>query len=186
MRMRVQHTMGLALTALALSACSGGGSVDADADGDGTVSSEEMREAVAEAGSDMRPQAGKYATTMEIIEIDMPGAPDAIKNMMGSAMNQTTEYCLTPEMAEKGWEDSLKEGQNGECDVNTFTLDGGEVDMQMTCAVEGGAGEMKVAMSGEVTSTTSDLTMSMDGTVPEMGDVTMKMGFKQERIGECD
>ncbi len=185
--MRLKGTLGagLALTALALAGC-GGGAVDADADGDGSISSEEMREAVAEAGGDMKPEPGKYSTTMEMIEIDMPGAPDAVKNMMGSMMNQTTEYCLTPEMAEKGWEESIKDGQNGECDVTTFTLDDGEVDMKMACEVEGGAGAMAIEMSGDVTSTTSDLTMSMNGSVPQMGEVSMKMGFKQKRIGDCD
>jgi len=174
-----------ALAAFALSAC-GGGATDADADGDGTVTAAEMKEAVAASGGDLKPEPGKYSTKMQITKIDMPGAPQQVKDMMGAAMSQSAEYCLTPEMAEKGWEDSLKEGQNGECDVNTFTLDNGAVDMKMTCAVEGGAGEMTVAMNGDVTSTTSDLSMSMSGTVPELGDMTMVMDFEQERIGDCD
>ena len=56
-------------SALALAACSGG-SVDADADGDGTVTGDEMREAVAASGSDLKPEPGKYELTMELVKIE--------------------------------------------------------------------------------------------------------------------
>ena len=181
----MRHTLTLALATLALTAC-GGAAVDADADGDGTITTDEMKEAVAASGGDLKPEPGKYATKMNLSKIDMPGAPQEMKDIMGSAMNQSMEYCLTPEMAEKGWEDSIKEGQNGECEVNTFTLDNGKVDMKMTCAAQDGGDAMSVAMNGDVTSTTSDLTMTMNGTIPQLGEVTMVMDFEQERIGECD
>lgn len=174
-----------ALAAFALTAC-GSSSVDADADGDGNVTADEMKEAAAAVGGDLKPEPGKYATKMELTEVDMPGAPQQFKDIMAASMSQTMEYCLTPEMAEKGWEESIKEGQNGECDVNSFTMGGGKVDMTMTCAVEEGGGAMKLALTGDVTSTSSDMTMTMDGTIPELGPVKMTMDFEQERIGNCD
>ncbi|MEM7688896.1 MAG: DUF3617 domain-containing protein [Pseudomonadota bacterium] len=176
-----------ALAAFALTAC-GGGVVDADADGDGNITSEEMAEAVAASGDEIRPEPGKYSTTMDILEIDMPGAPEGMKDMMKSAMGQSIEYCVTPEMAEKGYADSIKEGQNGDCTVSTFTLDGGDLDMAMTCKTgEGGAGsEMNMALNGAVTPTSSDMTMTMDGEVPELGAMSMKVAYKQNRIGDCD
>lgn len=173
-----------ALAALVLSAC-GSSSVDADADGDGTVTTAEMNSAAAKAGTQFKPQPGQYSTTTQMIEIDMPGAPEAMKDMMGSAMSRTSEYCLTSEMAERGFQDAIKQGQSDDCKITTFTMDGGDVDMAMTCAVDGGLGEMNVAMNGEVTPTTSDMTMAMKGRVPELGEVAMKMAYRQKRIGDC-
>ena len=87
-------------------------------------------------------------------------------------------------MADRGFEDSIKQGQNETCKVDTFTIEGPDVDMAMTCA-EGG-GTMTVAMKGTVTSTSSQLTMTMDGSVPELGSVLMQMDVQQERIGACE
>lgn len=174
-----------AAMAFTLTAC-GGGAVEADADGDGNVTADEMREAVAASGDDIRPEPGLYSTTMDVLEIDMPGAPAAMKDMMSAAMGTSIEYCVTPEMAEKGFEDSIKESQNGDCNVSSFTLDGGNIDMAMSCKTGEGGGTMDMTMNGVVTPTTSDMTMTMNGSVAEMGDVAMKVAYKQKRIGECE
>ena len=172
--------------AIALTAC-GGGAVDADADGDGNVTAAEINEAVAASGDKVRPEPGLYETTMEVVEVDMPGAPQAMKDMMSSAMGTTVELCVTPEMAERGFEDSLKDGQNGDCTVNSYTLDGGDLDMAMTCkTAENGPGQMDMSLTGTVTPTTSDMTMSMNGSVPELGDLSIKAAYKQKRIGDCE
>ena len=181
----MRYRMLAGLCALALAACSGG-AVDADADGDGTVTGDEMREAVSQAGSDLKPEPGKYELTMELVKIEAPGAPPQVAQMMGGMMNRTEEFCLTPEMAEQGFAESFKENQNESCKVDTFTLDGGAMDMKMSCSGEDGNGAMSIAMKGDVTPTTSDMTMQMDGTIPQMGDLQMILSYKQRRIGECD
>ena len=171
--------------ALTLAAC-GGGSVDADADGDGTVTSAEMSEAVAEAGSELKPEPGKYELTMELLKVEAPGAPEQMAQMMGSMMNRTDEFCLTPEMAEQGFAENFKENQNEGCKVDAFTLEGGNMDMKMSCSDEEGMGDMQIAMQGEVSPTASDMTMEMDGNIPQLGRIQMAMSYKQRRIGDCD
>ena len=89
------------LAVLALSACGGEASVDADVDGDGTVTSEEMREAVSEAGGALKPEPGQYSVTTKLTKIEAPGAPEMMRNMMGAAMDNTTQYCLTQEMVDQ-------------------------------------------------------------------------------------
>jgi len=171
-------------SALVLSAC-GGGTTDADTDGDGEVSGAEMEAAMESVSGQIKPNPGKYRATMELIEVDMPGAPAQVQEMMGSMMNQTSEFCLTPEQAEAGFEESLSEGQQEGCKVSKFQHSGSNVDMAMSC--EGSdMGNIEMTMTGEVAPERSDMQMTMNGNVPGMGDMSMKMNFAQERIGDCD
>ena len=169
--------------ALTLTACGGEVSVDADSDGDGSVTAAEMKEAVSEAGRDFKPEPGQYSVTTKLVKLEAPGAPEMMANMMGAAMNNTSEYCLTPEMAERGFEESVRQGQNDSCNVDTFTIEGENVSMAMTCN-EGG-GSMSVSMDGKVAPTQSSFDMTMEGSVPELGSVVMQMDVSQTRIGEC-
>lgn len=181
----MRYGLTAAVSALVLAGC-GSGAVDADADGDGTVTGDEMREAVSQAGSDLKPEPGKYELTMELVKVEAPGAPPQVAQMMGGMMNRTDEFCLTPEMAEQGFAESFKENQRDGCNVDAFTLDGGAMDMKMSCSGEDGNGAMSIAMKGDVTPTTSDMTMQMDGAIPQMGDIQMVLSYKQRRIGDCD
>lgn len=178
-------TMAALTAAFVLSACGGEASVDADADGDGAITTAEARAAVEAAGADLKPEPGQYETTMNLVEVNIPGAPPQVAQMMGQAMNRTGEFCLTPEQAERGFEDTIKEGQSEACTIETFTIEGNQVDMAMSCN-QGGMGQMAVTMSGEVGATQSDLTMKMNGSIPQMGDVEMELSFQQKRIGDCE
>ena len=175
-----------AVMAMALAGCGGGGSVNADANEDGTITEAEMREAVADAREELKPEPGKYSVAVELIEIDIPGAPVDMQQMMGGMVDRSSEYCLTEEAAARGYQDSIKDGYNEACSITTFTIEGGDVDMALSCADDSGFGEMAVTMNGQVTPTTSDMTVAMAGTAPGMGEMNMKMSFKQERIGACD
>ena len=172
-----------AAAALALTAC-GGAETAVDTDGDGEITASEARAAIEREG-DFKPEPGKYKTTMTLIEMDVPNAPAEFKNMMNGMMDRSAEYCLTKEQADKGFEDSLKEGQAEGCTIKDFSIDGGDVKMAMTCD-QGGMGTMDASMEGKVSPTSSDMTMSMKGTIPELGPIEMSMSFQQERIGDCD
>ncbi|MEM9501208.1 MAG: DUF3617 domain-containing protein [Pseudomonadota bacterium] len=157
----------IAALGVALSACSGGDTVstaDADADSDGSVSLNEAAQ-VAEA-SGIKPQPGKYRITS-----DMGG------------MKTNVEYCLTPEEAAGGFEDLMQEGQQGDCSYEKFELAGGELDALLVCDADGG--QMRMAMAGDVSPTSSDLEMTMSGSMGGMN-VDMTMKTQQERIGDCD
>jgi hypothetical protein len=169
--------------AFALSAC-GGGTTDADTDGDGEVSSSEMAAAAEAMSGKVQPEAGQYRTTVTFLEADIPGAPPQVQEMMGEMMSTSTEFCLTPEQAAMGFEESLSEGQQEGCTMTKFTHNGSDIDMAMSCDQQE-MGQMTITMTGNVEPTSADMEMSMTGNNPQMGDMSMKLNYKQERIGDC-
>ena len=172
----------LAASAVALSLAGCSSETDADVDGDGVVSQEQMAEAAKYA---VKPAPGKYKSTARLVDVDIPGAPDNVVEMMrGSMGEQTSETCLTQEDADKGFEEMAKGSQNGDCTTNKFVVNGGDIDAEMTCAIPG-QGEMKMTMDGTGTSTNMDMTMTMEGEMPGMGPAKMTMKIVSERIGDC-
>lgn len=166
-----------AALAIALAGCSGG---NADADGDGEVS---MKEAATKAEAEgLRPEPGQYKATITMTGMEIPGMPADMKGH-GTGMTTTSEYCLTAEEVEKGFEDMMKRGQNGDCTYESFNLDGGKFDAVMVCKTP--EGEARMTMEGTATPTTSDFTATMKMQVPEMGEGTMSFTAKHERIGDC-
>ena len=167
-------------SAFALAAC-GSETVDADSDGDGTVTEAEVGALV----SDVRPDPGKYSVTMSLVKAEIPGAPQQMLDAMGSMMNNTFEYCLTPEEADKGFEESLTEGQSENCKIDKFEMTGNDVDMAMSCSGEG-QGDMQMSMTGTVSPTRSEIAVVTNGTLPQLGKANMEMTMVQERLGDCD
>ena len=96
---------------------------------------------VAEAGELAQPLPGQYETRVKLLEFSVPGLPpsqaDRIKAMMGNVGGETTSYCLTPEEAKKGFDESVRkmtEGQGGmKCEFSRFDVDGGKLAAEMTC-----------------------------------------------------
>lgn len=173
----------LATATAALAAC---GSPDADADGDGEIS---MSEA-AEVSKDMiKPEPGKYRATVEMVDVEVPGAPKEVQDMMKRMISvgaQTHEYCLTKEDAEKGFEEMARQAQDNEdCSFEKFEAAGGNIDAIMNCEREG-EGVARMTMKGTGTATSSDMTMTMDAKAPDGKSMTMTMKSNQERIGDCD
>lgn len=168
----------MAAVATALMAgCSGG---NADADGDGEVS---MKEAAKKAEAEgLKPEAGQYKAVITMTGMEIPGMPAEMAGH-GAGMTTTTEYCLTQEEVDKGFEEMMKRGQNGECAYESFNLADGKMDAVMVCKTP--EGEARMTMNGTVTPTTSDFTASMAMQVPEMGEGKMTFTAKHERIGDC-
>lgn len=156
----------VAALGMAISACSGGdvSTADADTDNDGSVSVNEAA-AVAEA-SGMKPQPGKYRVTS-----DMGG------------MKTNVEYCLSEEEANRGFEQMMQEGQDGDCSYEKFELAGNDLDAVLVCKTD--AGNMRMSMAGEVSPTATDLEIGMSGSMGGMN-VDMTMKAQQERIGDCE
>ncbi len=174
----------LACASLVLTAC---GSPDADADGDGEIS---MKEAAARSGEMVKPAPGKYRTTVEMIDVEIPGAPKEMQDMMKGMLSsgpQTHEYCLTRAEAEKGFEEMARQAQeeDGNCSFEKFEAEGGSIDAIMNCAKEG-QGTARMTMKGTGGRTSSDMTMTMDAKAPDGKTMTMTMKSSQQRIGDCD
>lgn len=166
--------------ALVLAAC--GGSNDAAADGKVTA------DEVAAAASEMvKPQPGKYDVKLEVVEFDVPGMDDATKQqmrqVMSSASAQTTSFCLTPEMAEKGPRAMLDGSSDMPCDFSKFEVNGGKLAAEGTCKAQGV--DAKVLMTGETTATSSTYRQVTEQTLPTGQKANVTLNITSTRSGEC-
>lgn len=171
----------LSLTALAAAALLAGCSGEkTDADGDGKVS---MAEAAKKAEAEgIKPEPGLYKTTVTMTALDIPGMPPEVKNH-GAGLVNTIEDCLTSEEADKGFEEMVKQGQNGDCSYEKFDFNDGKIDAVLVCKAEGRA--MRTSLSGTASSTGSELTTTTAMEFDGAGKGTMTATIKTERVGAC-
>ena len=176
-----QQIITLPALALLLAAC--GSSDPAAESGEGASDAANSGPAV---GSPVKPQAGLYRTTMEVLEVNMPGAPPQAAGMMKQMMGgRSHEYCLTQADVDKGFEPMVRQSQkDGDCNFKRFNSVGGKIDAQMVC----NAGEnrtMTMTMNGTATPVRSEMTMTMVGDMMGRGESTIRMKAIHERIGDC-
>jgi len=183
--MRLSHTAPFAATIL-LAACGSG----ADTNNDGKVSSEEV---VAEAAGAIKPEPGQYRVVSEVLEFSIPGVPESMQNQMKAQMGgvaaKPVTFCLTPEQAAaNGPEQMAKNMAAANCTVSKFNVSGGTVAAEMECSSPTG-GVSHMTMDGQMTSTSSTMTMSMtnqmDPRNKDKGEMHMKTRVTSERIGDC-
>ena len=185
MTMQARNVLAIAVST-ALAACGPGPT----ADGPGATAKGSERSVaaqVAAAGADLpRPDPGLYRTTVQIVEFDMPGAPNGAAEMMRDSMQQdrTSDNCVTPADVEKGYEDMVRRSQQGDCTFKRFDVAGGRIDAAMACRSERG-GTSDIIMTGRAERTSSDMDMTMKMKLPGMGQSTMRMKSRSERIGPC-
>lgn len=177
-----------------LTACGGGaddaGGGDANgaesAGGSGTVEGDLSLGEVAERAREgtVRPQPGQYRAQVELVDLDIPGAPPQAKEMMRSSMASTNEFCLTEEDVEEGFRQLASQPQGGDCSFSKFDVDGGAIDAMMQCTNPGG-GTVDITMQGTGAETSSEFTMTMSGNLGGTGEGSMTMVQTSERIGDC-
>ena len=132
----------------------------------------------------VQPEPGLYRATMEIQEFNVPGAPPQVAAMLRDSVSaRTTEYCLTAEDVAKGYEESIRKSQQGECEYKRFDVDGGSIDAALTCTDQGRT--MDLTLSGTGTATASDMAMTMKMDMGEMGEGTIRARTRSQRIGDC-
>ena len=181
--MRLIHTAPF-VAAVLLAACGG----DADTNDDGKLSNEEV---VAEAAGAIKPQPGLYRTSYEVLEFNIPGVPDSMKQQMQAQLGNTSgtsgtsTSCLTRDQVDaNGAEQMAKNMARGNCTVARFDVTGGALSSEMTCTAAGGA-TSHVLMEGQMTSTSSTMTMTNEMDMAGMGKMQTKVRATSERIGDC-
>ena len=182
--MRSIHSLPLA-AAFLLAAC-GGGADDA-AEGEG-VSNEDVAAAAAGVAT---PEPGQYTVSYELLEFDVPGAPEAMKQQAQAAMGGAAEvakgitFCLTPEeAAANGSRQMVENLADSNCRFAKYDVSGGTVSADMQCTDEAGT-QTHMLMDGQVTSTGSTMTMTTEQEIAGMGSVRMKTRVTSRRTGEC-
>jgi hypothetical protein len=149
---------------------------------------------IAEAGKLAQPLPGQYETKVKLLEFSVPGLPPAqaekIKGMMGNVGGETSSYCLTPDEAKKGFEESVRkmgQGQGGlKCDFNRFDVDGAKIAAAMTCVGQQGmTSEMKLDGTATAQSTSMHMAMTQKAPMIPGGEMRMEMQMDSHRTGDC-
>ncbi|AKH44261.1 hypothetical protein FHS61_001581 [Altererythrobacter atlanticus] len=141
----------------------------------------------AAAESAVKPVPGQYESQNELVDFQADGIPANMKGMMRNAMSsafaQNNSFCVTPEEAEQGASRMIEELAQNDCTLNKFDVDGGSIDADLTCRNDGGEGN--ITMVGTMTPESSDIVMTVDQSMPEMGNMLIKVNMKARRVGEC-
>ena len=149
---------------------------------------------IAEAGELAQPLPGQYETKVKMLDFSVPGLPaeqaEKIKGMMGNVGNQTSSYCLTPEEAKKGFEESVRkmgQGQGGlKCDFSKFDVDGAKIAAEMTCSGQQGmTSQMKLDGTATARSTSMHMAMTQKAPMIPGGEMRMEMQMDSRRTGDC-
>lgn len=167
-----------ALAVLSLSAC-----------GKSDSGPKTMDQAKEEAAKLERPKPGLYMQSMTVSKFEIPGAPPEMAEAMKGAMSKAQEhqFCLTAEMAEKGYRDMFdKVGGQGECKYDRFDVSGGKIDAVLQCA-NANEGKGTITMAGTVSEEGSDVTVSVvqQGGKAPMANAKIAMHLVSKRIGDC-
>lgn len=179
--MRALLLLPLACGALALTACK--------KEPEGPKTAEQVKEEMADLASSAKPTPGKYRTTMKIVDVQIPGMDEAtakkMQGMFGGSGN-ASEHCLTPEMANKGFEEFGKHAAQGNCTYEKFSAGDGKLEAVMTCQTGQGA-KTRSELNGTFTSTSSNMKMKTDSEAPGMpgGKMHLEAEVTSERIGDC-
>jgi hypothetical protein len=175
-----KSTLVAAVSTLMLAACGG----EAGSEGGESLSIEEVTEIAQD--SAIKPEPGQYSVTTEVLEVNIPGAPEGMADMMGSTMaSNAHSYCLSQEDVDNGFEEMARQSQEGgDCTFERFNIDGGDMDAKMVCNMQG-QGQMTMTMNGTGSSTSSEMDMTMEGNITGVGKMNMRMKVTHERTGDC-
>ena len=166
---------------LALAACGESASVN-----ETNASVEQVSQSVREASRDqglLRP--GKWASTVTIQEMSIPGMPPQTAERMQEmiAQTRTAEVCLTEEDAKRPSGDFFAAGE--QCRYDNFTMRGGKIEATMRCSQD----EVTQVMQMSGTYSPNSYEMRMRSTTeggPAGAPMTLEMEVESQRVGECD
>lgn len=165
----------IAVAACALAACD-------RKTGSTTITTNSQTGEVTTTGSAPQPlklTPGEWEVKVQIRELKMASMPNA----PAAPPAMTSRTCITPEQAEKGPGDFLKQAKL-DCTATTSSFAGGTIAADMTCKMPGGGpGEMKSKTTGRYTPTsmTTDAEVSMTGPMA----MSQKVHTEARRIGDC-
>lgn len=166
------------VAAIALSACNSGGSVTAE---------NESAESVAKkvAAADIKPQPGRWQSTVKFENLEMEGMPPQAREAMAKQMatDQTFTSCLTPEQVNQPDGGFFAGGAEG-CTYKHFTMAGGKVDAEMTCGKD--MYQQNMTMTGTYSDTSYAIKVNSKAEVQPGKPMTVALAVASKRIGECD
>ncbi len=145
------------------------------------------KEAPAATASPPALQPGQYRVVLRINRVEFPGMTgpmaDKAKTMFGTSA-QTSEYCLTPQDADKGREDYYRRTlAKGDCKYERLTLTATSIDAVLVCQTGQGM-TARNEVAGTFTATGSNVAVKSRSEVAG-GAISMEAEVSSARIGDC-
>ena len=141
--------------------------------------------AKAEAASGIQIQPGQWETVAHITDVDMPGVPAEMREMMTAKMREgvTVSSCVKPEDINKfdpgGGLDKASKG----CTYSNYTRTGSRIASTLVCT--GGGGTTTITSTGTYSATSFSGESSIVSDGGPGGRTTMKSTVTARRTGDC-
>ncbi|MCX7676405.1 MAG: DUF3617 domain-containing protein [Alteraurantiacibacter sp.] len=135
------------------------------------------------------PLPGQYSTTTELLELSIPGISPEMRQMFEQVMAEGAQagasYCLTAAETANAREEMLRSLTESDCTVQRLDVSGGNIDAALSCpsGTEGITGD--VSMTGTMSETGANITMTFKTQVPNAGEATIRMRAVSQRTGDC-
>ena len=148
------------------------------------------RQVLAEAGKLAKPLPGLYRSTTSLTAFELTGADPQTEDMMrdrfAQVMPQRREFCVTPQAAARGFEDMLRQSQQGDCEIERFAADKARLSAQMRCRVGPRlTSTVSIEGTGEPNRSHVELEIVQAGPSVPGGSETIGLSVDNVRIGEC-
>ncbi len=141
--------------------------------------------AIAQPGDQSGMTPGLWRTTTTIQQVDIPGLPAEVADMMRGRMmrSHSSEQCVSAD--DLNPDSSLFADDNAEnCEYRDFTYAGGRMNVVLVCSA-GGAGQMTMRLSGTGGPSSYESDYNVEFTGGQMGSMTMQGVSSGERVGDC-
>lgn len=150
-------------------------------------SDEEVR---AEADKLAKPLPGLYSSTTSLTAFELTGTDPRTEDMMrdrfAQVMPQRREFCLTREAAARGFEDVIRQSQQGDCEIQRFVADKSRLSAQMLCRVGRKlTSTVSVEGTGAPRRSHVDVEIVQKGPSVPGGSETIALSIDNVRIGDC-
>lgn len=131
-------------------------------------------------------QAGKWRSTVQFTEVEIPGLPPQMAQMMRSQMGQpySTEYCVSSEDLRRPKAEALGGRGAEDCSYEDWSYANGRMRMALVCEVEG-QGRMRTVIEGSGAPTEYQGTVNSMMTGGQMSTMRMSGKVSGQRIGDC-
>lgn len=169
---------------LLLAGCGGSGDDAGEKAATGSDQTVRSEKSAAAAAAEFSP--GRWETKVALESVDVPGAPEGVKDAMVQQMGktQTVLHCLTAEEAKKPDAKFFGADAGPGCKYEKYDNAAGTIDAVITC--EKGQELERAHLTGTYTADSFAMAMEARAAAGPMGPMTMKMKVDSRRIGECD
>lgn len=150
----------------------------------------DRQQVLAQAEKLVKPLPGLYRSTTTLTGFELPGAPprtaDMMRDKFAQILPQTREFCLTPAAAARGFQDLVRQSQQGDCTFKRFVANASRLSARMHCRAGANLGST-VSVEGTGAPDRSHVELEIVQTGPSIpgGSETISLQVDNLRVGEC-